>query len=60
MDLVVGDYLQGLYVQGDFGSQSFAGADGLCFDLHTESVDNSRSWDVVVKRNLGKRYIKKV
>ncbi len=53
-------YLQGLQLQSKFGCVRFAGAVGLWFDLHTESGDISRSGDVVVKRNLGKTYTRKV
>lgn len=59
MDLVV-IYLQRLQLQSEFGCVRFAGAVGLWFDLHTESGDISRSWDIVVKRNLGKMYTRKV
>lgn len=52
MKVAVNNYLQGLKGQAHFGSVKIAGAGGLCFDLHTESIDNSRSWDVVVERNL--------
>lgn len=60
MDLVVDDYLQGLQLQREFGSLRCVGAAGLWFDLHTEACAISRSWDVIVKRNLGKRYTRKV
>ena len=52
VDPVVGDYLQGLKLQSKFGS--LEGAVSLWFNLHTEGIHISRSWDVVVQRNLGK------
>lgn len=52
MKVSVNNYLQGLKIQVHFGPVRTAGAGGLCFDLHTESFDNSWSWDVVAERNL--------
>lgn len=50
----VGDYLQGVQVQGKFGSVSDACTVGFCADFNRESGDFNRSGDVVVNRKLEK------
>ena len=50
VDLVAAHYLQGAKLQSEFRSQRLAVS--LWFDLDTESGDISRSWDVIMKRNL--------
>ena len=50
VDLVAAHYSQGLKLQSEFRSQRLAVS--LWFDLDTESGDISRSWDVIMKRNL--------